>query len=291
MKKLSKNVCIYWVAVSGLMSAPAYGIAINLTNLTITEGDGDLIVESIITTTLGDYHAAFVEGALFRRPAETDEINAGSGIFRDLYTSTGGSTLSDKQEGYNRHDIMDSHIAGGFDPMISVGELVEDNTGNYYVFVVDSNEPGGGGNEFISLDDFKIFIGDETDPTSLPQSEAALETSFGTPIYQMNLSGEQNHILLDSSLFPGSGKMDLFVFIPKSLFASADDSDLVYIYTEFGGYTEAAGFDAGGGPEQVSIPGKAINSPVDPIINIPEPHSAVFLYLGSLFFGLWRRRH
>jgi hypothetical protein len=290
MEKFLKDVCALLVAVIGLMPGFAYGVAINLTNQTITEDDGDVITESIISTTFGDYHAVFFQDALYRVPGDTDDIGAGSEVFRDVYTSTGGSSSIDKQEGYNRPDIMDSHIPAGYDPNITVGDLVEDNTGEYFVFLVDTNEPGGGGNEFISLDDFKIFIGGDTDPTSLPQSEEELETSFGTPIYQMNLVGEQNHILLDSSLSSGNDKTDLFIFVPKSLFAAADDNDLVYIYTEFGGYTEVSGFDAGAGPEQVSIPGMGLGSPVDPIINIPEPHSAALMGFGCLLLGLRYRR-
>lgn len=288
MRKPLKVISGLLIAMSCSMPGIAYGVAINLTDQMIVEDDGDIITESIISTPLGDYHAAFINDAIYRRPGAADTVNSGSGIFRDLYTSTGGSSTSDKQEGYNRHDIMDSHIPGGFDPNITVGDLIADNTGNYYVFVVDSNEPGGGGNESISLDDFKIHIGSDTDPVSLPQDEVGLDASFGSPIYDMNLGGMQNHILLDSSIFSGSGQMDLFIFVPQSLFAGANDTDLVYVYTEFGGYTEASGFDAASGPEQVSIPGKTLESPVSPIV--PEPHSAVLMSFGCLLLGLRRRR-
>lgn len=151
-------------------------VLVNLTNVDITEGDGDVIAQSIIHTPSGSYHMGWVHDALFRRPTDGDDSNAGSGIFRDLYTSTGGSSATDKQEGYNRHGIMDSHIPGGFDPFITLGDLVLDSSGSYYAFVIDTNEPGGGNGKFISLDDFKIFVGGNTDPATLPQSEAAMAT-------------------------------------------------------------------------------------------------------------------
>ena len=291
-----------WVvrlALSGaacyLQIATAMGVAVNLTNETITEDGGAEITQSIIVTPLGSYHAGVINGGLFRRPDDLDESKSGSGIFRDLYTSTGGSSSADKQEGYNRHGVMDSHIPGGFDPFLRVGELVSDGSNSFFVFVIDTNEPGGGSGKYISLDDFKVFVGGGNDPESLPQSEAGMGSSLGLPVYDMNPDGEENTVLLDYSLYSGSGQMDLFVFVPQSAFAGLAADSLVYVYTEFGGYRGSAGFDAAAGPEQVSIPGKAITGVVDtgvPAESIPEPHSCLLSLLGAaLLLGLRCRRH
>ena len=138
------------------------------------------------------------------------------------------------------------------------------------------------------MDDFKVYVGGASDPSPLPQSVDELGAEVGLPVYEMNGAGEDNHVLLDYSLFSGSGQMDMFVFVPKSVFAGAAADDLVYVYTKFGTYDQAPGFDGAAGPEQVSMPGKSVTGLVDPLLPaVPEPGVVVLLLAGA---GLVLRR-
>lgn len=265
-----------------LLPMPLGAAVVNLTNDTIA-GHLQSTLTSGSTTIVG----GIINGALFRRPIDSDETGAGSGVFRDLYRVDNNNGA---ESGYNRPGVMDSAVPNGFDPYLRVGDLVTDSSGSAYVFVVDTNEPGNQTNKYISLDDFKIYIGDATNPDPLPQTLGELGDELGLPVYDMNQSGQDNHALLDYSLHSGSGEMDMFIFVPVSHFAGASADDYVYIYSEFGSYTGAPGFDPAAGPEQVSLPGKAISGEVDPLIPyLPEPGVAALVLLSGML-GLRRRR-
>lgn len=262
---------------------PASGAVINLTNSTIA-GEA----QSTLPAPGGSVVGGIINGALYRRPATADDSNAGSGIFRDLYRV---SSNSGAEEGYNRAGVMDSSVPNGFDPIITLADLVEDSTGLAYVFVIDTNEAGNTPAKYISLDDFRIYVGGPTAPSPLPQDFAGVESDLGLNVYSMNETGQDNTVLLDYSLFSGSGQMDMFVFVPKALFAGLDPASQVYVYSRFGGYTGAAGFDPSAGSEQVSLPGKAVTGTVDPLVPfmVPEPGVSLLALLGGLL-GLRRRR-
>lgn len=264
----------------GLM-LPAGAAIINLTNQTVAGVDQSTITNGS-TTVVGGY----LNGALFRRPVSADDSKgAGSGNFRDLYTVDSNSGF---EEGYNRNNVMDSSMGAGFDPVITIGDLVEDSTGTAYIFVIDTNEAGNDPAKFISLDDFRVYVGGTSDPTTLPQDVAGVDTDLGLNVYSMNEGGQDNHVLIDYSLFGGSGNMDMFVFVPKAAFDGLDDNSLVYVYSKFGAYGEP-GFDPSAGSEQVSIPGSSISGVVDPLVPIPEPSVALLAPLMGLL-GFRRRR-
>ena len=278
------------VAFLALSAGLAESATINLTNVTLTGG----IAPNTITGTSGQFRGGFINNALFRDPSV--DGSAGSGVFRDLYRLTPPNGPGNVTEsGYNRVE-MDSSVPNGFDPFIRVSDLVSDSSDSSYIFVIDLNEANNATDRYLSLDDFKVWVGEETDPTVLPSSLTGLNNQFGVPAYDMQAGTEQNTVLLDATLSNGSGGGDVFIFIPKTFFAGADANDYVYVYTAMGGYTGQAGFGAGSTSEQVSIPGKTITgggestiSTIDPGVPVPEPGTAA-LALMSAALLLRRRR-
>jgi hypothetical protein len=193
---------------------------------------------------------------------------------------------------------MNTDVPNGFNPYLKFGDLIQDAAQTSYIFVIDINESKGGSESYLSLDDFKVWVGGTTDPNPLPNTLSGVMTSLGVPAYDMNPSGQQNFAMLDAQLSTGSGGGDVFIFIPKSYFPqNADPNSYVYIYTKMGSYTGAPGFGAGSTQEQISIPGKSIvgntASNVSTIgtglATIPEPSSCTALAAAGLL-ALRRRR-
>ena len=101
---------------------------------------------------------------------------------------------------------------------------------DYYQFLLDINENSGNGNEFLSLDDIVILISDTAN-----QGVDAIPA--GTTVWDMD--DENDVVLMDYSLEPGSGDGDMTLLIPVADFtaAGADAEDFVYLLLEvrFGG--------------------------------------------------------
>jgi hypothetical protein len=272
-------------------AAPAGAVVINLTQDVIAGNSPN----TMLTGTSQQFRGGLINGALFRDPSVTG--SAGSGTFRDLYRLSPPNGPGQVVEaGYNRAGLINTSVPNGFNPFLRMGDLISDVADTSYIFVVDLNEPGSTPESYLSVDDLKIWIGGTTDPAVLPSSLPGLMATFGTPVYDMNPSGQQNVALLDSTLSSGSGGGDLFVFVPKSYFPpAADPNRFVYIYTQMGAYTGAAGFGAGATQEQVSIPGKSIANSTNNVSTIssglPVPEPGVFAgVLCAALLGLGRRR-
>jgi hypothetical protein len=286
------KIAPYLLAGIVVTAGTSHAVIVNLTNVTIAGETPDTMVN---VNTGSTFRGGFINGALFRDPSV--EGSAGSGTFRDLYRiSPPNGQANVVEEGYNRPGVLNTSIPNGFDPYLTMSDLIQDASQSSYIFVVDLNESNSSTDRYLSVDDLKIWVGGTTDPAVLPNSLPAAMTALGVPAYDMNPSGQQNFALLDSTLSSGSGGGDLFVFVPKSFFPqNADPNAFVYIYTKMGSYTGAPGFGAGATQEQISIPGKSISdgSNVSTITSglatIPEPSTFAGLVAAGLF-GLVRRR-
>ena len=290
-QKIKRDLSFLKIVSSALaiiiMATPATAVTINLLDFDVTKNDSSVIAESIMS----DYHAGVINQALFRRVAESDDDSAGSGNFRDLYRLQANPTA----QGYNREvDGMDSSTPNGFNSDIRIFDLLTDNSGLFHVFAIDVNESGNASNRFISMDKFQLYVGGSTDSTPLPTTEGSFEglNGLGTKVYDMD-DNEDSTILMDASLSSGSGKVDMFVFVSVALFKDLPKNSLVYLYTEFGSYTEASltiDFSASSGHEDIAVhatnPDLVIDSGPTPF---PEPSTGMLGALGLLM--MLRRRN
>jgi hypothetical protein len=140
----------------------------------------------------------------------------------------------------------------------------------YYRFLIDINEPDSGTKPLISLDSLKMF----TTPTA-GQTTTNVE-SLGVKRFDMDIDPGgmlvDNWVLYDDRNH-GSGESDIAFLVPATAFASAADSDYVYMYQKFGEH-EAADAEATtqGGYEETRFGGA---SSIPPPEVIPEPSLAV----------------
>ncbi len=166
---------------------------------------------------------------------------AGSGSFRSLYRLTQGGGGDGNFDGYNRElpasatTNFDSKVPGGFDPILTVGQLVANN--GYYQFSLDINEPGAGDQRFMSIDDVQIYVGAAAELSPLPTTLSGLTgiNNLGTKVWDLqanNTTGSRMQILSEGV---GSGVDNATFLIPISLFTGFATGSKVYIYSKIGG--------------------------------------------------------
>jgi len=102
----------------------------------------------------------------------------------------------------------------------------------YYQFLLDVNESGNDKNRLLSINDFRLYLGDARDLTDW-------NDGFGThsvKVYDLDAGPKgDTTIELDYKLNSGSGSGDMYAYVPVSLFQRNDSQfPFVYLYSAFG---------------------------------------------------------
>jgi len=100
---------------------------------------------------------------------------------------------------------------------------------DYFGFVVDINEPNGGGKNPISLDGLKIFTSSTIQTNTSVDGAGIFNGSLGNLVYDL---GSNSVKYTDKQ--HGSGSGDLNIYIPVSLFAGVAPTDYIYMYQRWG---------------------------------------------------------
>jgi len=111
-------------------------------------------------------------------------------------------------------------------PQIEIGGVV------YREFFGDFNEVSAESDRFISVDDLQIYLTSNPEPYDYTYG-TEFGTFSGNPDAMLNVwsldncsgSYEDTYILVNGDLTPGSGKKDIAVYIPDSMFEDEDTCD------------------------------------------------------------------
>jgi hypothetical protein len=240
-----------------------------------------------------------INGAIFANPSNLTNIGSGT-IFPFLTTQANGTEagfttdeptpgqlpLDDKRDNANTftNTLTEQNIA-----TVTVGGI------DYIALFLDTNEPDGGTDPLISLDSFKIFdTGGTTAFTGTGKNEtlAQLDGTVGFSLLYSLDAGGDNTVLLDSSLFKGSGLgFDMTLLIPVSVFAGHNPADRLVVTTQFGlsGSTIPGAGTADGFEEWNAALG-AVAPPPPPPIPTPEPGTLALLAVAAMGLGFTRRQ-
>ena len=162
-------------------------------------------------------------------PTGTGNINSFlvlNGGIRDKKTSPAYKI----EEGYNtdgtlEFDTMNNHTRSLLLSEVSLVTL-DGKEGTYREFILDINQKQNEGSTYLSLDEIEIYLSTNPDNTGYP--------SLGTKVWELDGTGD-TWIKLDSALNEGSGKGDMYAYIPEYVFAGYNpDTTYLYLYSLFG---------------------------------------------------------
>jgi hypothetical protein len=177
-----------------------------------------------------------------------NRYNAGTGLLEPFYrlSQTGNNTTC---EGYNasaRPVMPDVNTSGTWTKDVPLRNILTTNINGiqFYQLALDINQHNS--DPFLSLDKVQLFLSDA--PIDPANTYAAL-TSQATMVYDMDdpqWTGEDNEVLLNFNLSPGSGYADMIMLVPADILG-ANGNRYLTLYSHFGGkggiYAENDGFE------------------------------------------------
>jgi hypothetical protein len=208
-----------------------------------------LVAGSVGATTVDIFNvgdSGSINGAVF---AGDSQHVGGTGAFSP-FLSLHDSPIERAYNAGNGNLYMDNQRPA-WNQQLHIGDLaMVDLLGtDYYLFVLDANEPGND-KSFISIDNIRIYTS-ASDTSLTVQGDEGSINSLGTLRYSMNdplkVSDDYNianWVNLDSRLDAepaGSGLYDMYAYIPVSAFAGAAVTDYVWFYNLNGVHYEANG--------------------------------------------------
>jgi hypothetical protein len=177
-----------------------------------------------------------INDALFR---QYDAQPTGTGVINSFVRVQ--SNKGAVQQGFNsdyRKVQFDENTSPQFTRSLTLDSVPKVNIGGvlYREFLLDINQKAS--SPLLSLDELRIYLGNAGNMTGYDATTHQLAGL--NAVYDMDANGD-NWAKLDARLNQGSGKGDVLVYIPDSLFTGGN---YVYLYSKFGvNLTSNAGFE------------------------------------------------
>lgn len=200
---------------------------------------------TIVDLTTGPNASGEIDGALFfatqQQPAGTGYIDPFLRIqekqFEQGYNTDGGFPFDDKTPHNYQHSLYIPDLTA----------TIIDGT-PYLAFMLDSNQNGNGYTQHVlEMTALQIFTTNDPNQTTESFNSGGILQLNGTLVYNMNANG--SNIVLTTAT--GSGKADMFMYIPVSLLQTGEL--YLVLYSAFGNSIPSDG----GFEEWVFVPGTA----------------------------------
>jgi hypothetical protein len=218
-----------------------------------------------------------------------DPQSTGTGVFDAfVQVSPGGNDTSSSAYNTTVNGVFNVGASDQHNRSIFLSDVPVINGSRRFVLDINENN-NAAGDQFLSLDNIRLYVGGASNPSTTDLNSATL----GTLIYNMD-SGANNTVALNYALNAGSGSGDMFFLLSNDLFAGFAPTSVVTLYSAFGADLgtlapgNAFGLPAGvygqsDGFEEWGAPG--------PASTVPDGGSTIALMGGALLFlaGLARR--
>jgi hypothetical protein len=194
-----------------------------------------------VDLTTGPGASGSLYGAIFEVATPTNGVSAGTGVFQPFVQLDHKGT----EKGYNTSasSIMNDGSSANWNRNIQLSQVGIHTVGgvDYFQFMLDINEAASAKDTWLSLDTVQIYtstMGGASTTTFLPSATGTGEShgtlALGTLRYNADATTD-NEILLKYGLVgTGSGRADMTLLVPVSLFDTCQATDYVYLYSHFG---------------------------------------------------------
>jgi hypothetical protein len=277
------------------VQSPKFWSVVLTSTLAVATFNSNLSAGTVVDLSSANAPSGTINGGIFVQVSE----GSGTGIF-PAFVQVGGSGQETVRDAYNTtvNNTLFNGSSATFNHEIQVSQLTVFNDGktNYYAFRLDVNENSGGGNEYIVLNELKLYTS--------PLANQSLTNPDALGVEQYSMQGDgTNAVLLNYEIGKGSGTGDMVFLVPVSNFADASATDFVYLYSKFGDVTKLAPallvgkeWGTSDGFEEWALAGATVPGfTPGPVPEIPEPSSMLLLAIGAFGMGgyglkKWRRK-
>ena len=178
----------------------------------------------VVDLTTGPDASGEINGALFYA---TDQQPAGTG-FIDPFIRVQDNGNGGFEQGYNTdaaYPFDDKH-PHNFQHSLLLSSLSQFDIGGteYFKFMLDSNQPGNKVDHTFTITQLQIYTSNNGSPTTTTFNPDGT-LNLGNLAYNLNPTGQTNNVITTGT---GSGKYDMVMYIPVSLFNLADKYVILY---------------------------------------------------------------